>query len=298
MRQRHFFFLALFILCSCFIFNPANSLYAENTNELPQYWETTIPNPQGIVIVVHGLNVKPSKMGTPTVEGTLVKLLLDSGYHVYRVTLKGHGGPLEDMQTVTRSDWINDAYTQYCQAKAISENERLPLYLLGFSLGALVYEVLMNEKTAIPVQFDKVILFSPAVAMRPSARAILWLQPFTNESTIIRSLNPEEYRAQIGSSMAAYKIIFDMEETLCSASFRKSNIDTIIFIDRYDEMISTEILRERINQYDLTKWKIYEVTNSGGVIRPQYHHLLIDNKCVSESTWQYISGTILSFLEI
>ena len=297
MKHKHIFFFALFIINSCFIFNHVNSLYAENANELPQYWETTLPYPRGLVMVVHGLNVKPSKMGAPSAEGTLVKLLLDSGYHVYRVTLKGHSGPLDDMQNITRSDWIYDAYTQYCQAKTIAEGERLPLYLLGFSLGALVYEVLMNEETAIPVQFEKAILFSPAVALRPTAKALLLLQPFIDDRTIFTSFNPEEYRAQRGSSMAAYKIVFDMEESLISASFRKCNIDTIIFIDRNDEMVSSGILRERIDQYDLTNWKIYEVTNTGAVIRPQYHHLLIDNKCVSESTWQYISWSILNFLD-
>jgi esterase/lipase len=286
----------LFISAFCLEFSPVVSLYAENINEQPQYWETTVSNPRGIVIVAHGLNIKPSRMGAPSAEGTLVKLLLDSGYNVYRVTLKGHGGPIEDMQNVTRSDWLHDAYSQYCQAKTIAENGRLPLYLLGFSLGALVYEVLMNVETATPVQFEKMILFAPAVAVKPAARAVLWLQPFTNDRSIIRSVSPEEYRAQTGASIVAYKTVFDMEESLCSASFRNCNAHTIIFIDKKDEMVSLGILRKRINQYNLTNWRIYEVTNNGAVIRPQYHHLLIDKRCVSASTWRYISGKILNFL--
>jgi esterase/lipase len=297
MKYIKFIFLFLFTSNSCLIFNPVNGLYAENKNESPQYWETTTLNPRGIALVVHGLNVKPSKMGTPSTEGTLVKLLLDSGYNVYRVTLKGHNGSLEDMKNVTRAEWIHDAYSQYNQAKTIAMSERLPLYLLGFSLGALVYEVLMNEETAIPVQFEKVILFSPAVAIKPAAKTILWLQPFTNDRSIIKSISPKEYRAQTGASMAAYRTVFNMEESLCSTSFRNCNINTIIFIDKNDEMVSVKILRERINQYELTNWRIYEVTNTGAIIKPQYHHLLIDDKCVSASTWQYISETILNFLD-
>jgi len=294
--HKHLLILSLFVLAAFLIIHPINSQNIENDSESPQYWETSISNHRGVVIVAHGLNVKPSKMGTPLAEGTLVKLLLDSGYHVYRVTLKGHGGPVEDMQNVAWSDWINDAYVQYCQAKAIAEREGLPLYLLGFSLGALVYEVLMNEETAIPVRFEKAILFSPAVAINPAAKKLLWLQPFTNDRSIINSVSPEEYRAQKGASMAAYKTVFKMEEALCSASFGKCNINTIIFIDKNDEMVSIGLLRERIKQYGLSNWKILEVTNSGAVIKPQYHHLLIDNKCVSASTWQYISETILNFL--
>jgi esterase/lipase len=215
---------------------------------------------------------------------------------VYRVTLKGHIGPIEDMQSVTRADWIENAYVQYCQAKIIADNGSLPLYLLGFSLGALVYEVLMNEETVIPVRFEKIILFSPAVAIRSRAKTVLWLRPFTNDRSIIRSVSPEEYRAQAGTSIAAYRIVFDMEESLRSAFFKNNNVDTILFIDKNDEMISIGILRKRMNQYDLTNWRIYEVTNNGAVIRPRYHHLLIDNKCVSTLTWQYISETILGFL--
>jgi esterase/lipase len=287
--------LLCFISNSCIILNPVNSLYAENESELPQYWKTAVLNPRGIVIIIHGLNVKPSKMGSPQAEGTLVKLFLDSGYHVYRVTLKGHGGPIEDMQNVTRADWVHDAYSQYCHAKTIAESEQLPLYLLGFSLGALVYEVLMNEETAIPVQFEKVILFSPAIAIKSTAKTVLWLQPFTNDQSIIKSVSPEEYRAQSGTSIAAYKTVFNMEEALCADSFRNCNVNTIIFIDKNDELVSIKTLRERIIFFNLTNWKIYEVTNTGAVIRPPYHHLLIDNKCVSVSTWQYISDTILNF---
>jgi esterase/lipase len=297
LRRGMLIFWALFIPNSCLISNPVNSSYVETESKLPQYWETIIPNPRGVVIVAHGLNVKPSKMGAALAEGTLVKLLLDSGYHVYRVTLKGHGGPLEEMQNVSRSDWIDDAYSQYCQAKNIAERAGLPLYLLGFSLGALTYEVLMNEETAIPVQFEKVILFSPAVAIKPAAKTVLWLQPFTNDRSIIRSASPKEYRAQTGASLAAYKIVFNMEKSLRSASFRNCNVNTIIFIDKHDEMVSIGILRKTINQYKLTNWKIYEITNTGAVIRPQYHHLLIDNRCVSASTWQYISSAIVNFLD-
>jgi alpha-beta hydrolase superfamily lysophospholipase len=204
MKYKYFLFLSFLIFGSCSN-NSVNRLYAEN--ELPQYWGTTIPNPKGLVVVAHGLNVKPSKMGTPSAEGTLVKLLLDSGYNVYRVTLKGHYGPIEEMQSVTRADWIENAYVQYCQAKIIADNDSLPLYLLGFSLGALVYEVFMNEETVIPVRFEKIILFSPAVAIRPSAKTVLWLKPFTNDGSIIRSASPEEYRAQTGTSIAAYRIV-------------------------------------------------------------------------------------------
>jgi esterase/lipase len=266
-------------------------------DELPHYWETHDKKPKGVVIVTHGLNVKPSKMGAPAAEGTLVKFLLDSGYNVYRVTLSGHAGSITTMQNVTESDWLADAYSQYCEAKIIAEQDNLSLYLLGFSLGALVFEDLMNRETAIPVQFRKAVLFSPAVAIKPGAKAILMLQPFTNDTSIINSVSPEEYRAQRGASMGAYKIIFKMEEALCDVAFLNNNIDTVIFIDKKDEMLSLRVLQNRIKRYKLTNWNVLEISNDGAVIKPPYHHLLIDTRCVSDSTWRYITGAITNFLE-
>jgi hypothetical protein len=172
---------------------------------------------------------------------------------------------------------------------------------LGFSLGALVFETLMSDETyagtAAPVQFKKTVLFSPAVAIKSKAKAILMLQPFTNDTSIINSVSPEEYRAQRGASMAAYKIIFNMEKELCAASFLKNNVDTIIFIDKNDEMLSIKTLKNRIMQYKLTNWKVMEVSNDGAAIKPPYHHLLIDARCVSDATWRYITGAISDFLE-
>jgi esterase/lipase len=201
------------------------------------------------------------------------------------------------MMNVTEEDWLRDAYIHYCQAKNLSEANNLPIYLLGFSLGALVYENLMNQETATPVQFSKVVLFSPAIAIRTTARAILLLQPFTNDSSIINSRSPAEYRAQRGASIAAYRIVFNMEEELCYKSFGKNNVDTLVFIDRKDEFISVETLQKRIVDYNLTNWNVLEVSNNGAAIRPQYHHLIIDNRCVSDSAWQYITNSILVFME-
>ncbi|AEF85005.1 hypothetical protein TREPR_3702 [Treponema primitia ZAS-2] len=286
----------ILIFNTCLALSPASAIAGTN-DELPHYWETSGKTSKGVIIVAHGLNVKPSKMGAPETEGTLVKFLLDSGYNVYRVTLTGHSGLIETMQNVTESDWLSDAYIQYCEAKLFAERAGVPLYLLGFSLGALVFEHLMNENTVTPVQFEKAILFSPAIAVKTKAKTVLLLQPFTNDSSIINSVSPEEYRAQRGTSMRAYKNIFNMEEALCSASFSKNNIDTILFIDKNDELVSIRTLRNRINQYKLTNWNILEISNSGAVIKPKYHHLLIDNRCVSASTWQYITGSITDFLE-
>ncbi|MHC6202161.1 alpha/beta hydrolase [Breznakiellaceae bacterium SP9] len=262
----------------------------------PQYWAA--PSPKGIALIVHGLNVRPQAMGSPQSEGTLVKLFLDAHYSVYRVTLAGHGGPLETMRTLTMQDWLSGAYSQYCHARLLADRASLPLYLVGFSLGGLVYETLMNESTPRAVIFDKSILFSPAIATRTLSKAILLLRPFIKDSSIIYSRAPEIVRAQKGVSLGAYKALFAMEKRLCALRFCRSNIDTRIFMDKKDELLSMRAFKKHLTQYKLSKWRIVPLSNKGAARRPAFHHVLIDAQSVSASTWQRICKEILDFLVV
>jgi esterase/lipase len=272
-------------------------------DEDPQFFRTGREKARGVVVVAHGLNVKPSKMGTPDADGTLVRLLLDTGYHVMRTTLSGHAGPIETMKTVSASRWLADAYSQYRRAETAAYAEtptgakRLPLYLVAFSLGALVYECLMNGETETPVIFDAVVLLSPAVAVKNAARSLLLLDPFLKDGSIIASRSPAEYRAQKGASAAAYHALFSLEDQLCEKRFARSNVNTLVFIDPRDEMISARKLRKRIAEYRLSAWEVAELTNSGGNVRPKYHHLIIDSNCVDSETWKFITETLLQRLD-
>ncbi|GHU61536.1 hypothetical protein FACS189445_3660 [Spirochaetia bacterium] len=276
------------------VVNQTDTLFNGENAETPGFFKTTHKNVKGIAVVVHGLNVKPSKMGTPESDGTLVKLLLDSGYHVVRVTLSGHGASLQEMKNVNASQWLSDAYIQYCKAYIEAQDAAMPLYLVGFSLGALVFESLMNETTKTPVRFEKAVLFSPAIAIKDIARVTLALNPLLKQSAIINSKSPVEYRAQKGASLAAYNALFELEEKLCNDKFANNTIETVLFIDPQDEFISLRKLRERIKEAALLQWEIVEITKDGANIKPPYHHLIIDRNCTGETTWRSIQSKILA----
>jgi len=270
----------------------------ETGPEGPQYYECVAP--RGVVVLVHGLNVRPSKLGAPGEAGTLAALFLGAGYNVLRVTLAGHDsgapGSTEEMRTVSAARWLADGLTQYGKAAQEARRRDLPLFLAAFSLGALVFEALMNEDTETPVRFDKAVLFAPAVAIKPAARAVLFLRPFSG-GTIIASASPAAYRAQRGASVNAYKAVFDLTDALKTAAFAHSNTDTLVFIDPDDEFVSAGGLRKVIAKNGLTNWRITEISNKGAGIRPAYHHLIIDNKCVSPAAWENIAAQIIAFLE-
>jgi alpha-beta hydrolase superfamily lysophospholipase len=235
-------------------------------------------------------------MGSPSAEGSLVKLLLDSGYDVFRVTLKGHAGPPAEMGEASASIWLADAYTQYSAAYTEAEKRKMPLYLCAFSLGALVFEDLMNEETKTPVRFEKAVLFAPAIALRARARALLLADPFVKDSAIINSVSPVEYRAQRGASLAAYKAIFELEKRLERFQFAHNNIETLLFIDPSDELISPGGIQKYISRFALTVWRVIKISNAGAKLKPRYHHLIIDSNCVSAETWDFIASNTLNHL--
>ncbi|MDR0409828.1 MAG: alpha/beta fold hydrolase [Spirochaetaceae bacterium] len=253
----------------------------------------------GVVIVAHGLNVKPAKMGGPEDEGTIVKALLDGGYHVVRAALTGHSGEEDGMTTVTARTWLDDARECVSVARSVSERadaQPYPLYLVGFSLGALVFEVLMNEG----VVFEKAVLFSPAVAIKTLVRGVLLLgfPPFTlpGGGQIIASKSPVEYRAGAGVSLAAYKALFELEKRLAADSFAKNNIPTLVFIDPLDELVSYTKLKRLISKFNLSNWRQRSVYSKGGRVRPAYRHLIIDGVCLSEKEWAAVRRDMLDFL--
>jgi len=280
----------------------AAAAYGEATDgEAPRFWKTGREAPRGVAVVAHGLNVRPSKMGDPEADGTIVKLLLDAGFDVFRVTLAGHSGPIDGMKTVTAEAWLAGAYGQYCQAAAEAEKAGAPLYLVGFSLGALVYEALMSG-AAFPggsfgkaVRFEKAVLFAPALSIKPVSRTLTRL-PFTSGGSIINSMSPVEYRAQRGASVAAYQAVFQLEDRLRGTAFAGCNIDTLVFIDPLDEFLSLSGLRQTITGCGLSRWRVVEVSTNGGSLRPRYHHLVIDSRCFTPAAWREIESALTGFL--
>jgi alpha-beta hydrolase superfamily lysophospholipase len=270
--------------------------YAGRAEEAAVFRTSRVPV-NGVVIAAHGLNVKPSKMGGPEDAGTIVKALLDGGYHVVRAVFTGHSGEADAMAAVTEQAWLDDARACVSAARAEAgrvealTRSRCRLYLAGFSLGALVFEVLMNECAV----FDKAVLFSPAVAIKRLTRGILLLDT-AEDGKIIASRSPAEYRAGAGASIAAYKALFALEARLESLSFAKNNIPTLVFIDPLDELVSFGKLKRLVTKYGLTGWRLRKVSNKDGRIRPAYHHLIIDAVCLGEESWAAVRRDMLDFL--
>jgi hypothetical protein len=99
-------------------------------------------------------------------------------------------------------------------------------------------------------------------------------------------------------SISAYNALFELEDNLYKNEFENCNILTIIFIDPKDELINVSKLQKSITNFNLSNWNVVTVSNIGTEIKPKYHHLIIDSKCVSSDTWNSIHKKILNFLEV
>jgi esterase/lipase len=284
----------LFLLCyisiifSCKTIDNVDQTY---DNHSGIFFETSISPAKGVVLAVHGLNLEPTKMGDDLRDGTIAKLFLDQGYHVYRVTLPGHGSSVSEMRNVKAQDWLDSALEHYHEVARIANENDIPIYLTAFSLGALVYLNLMSNNEEIV--FERAVLFSPAIAVKGIVRAAFRTGSiFLSDQTIITGRSNREYRKHRGASVSANKALFELEDALYKSSFINCNIPTLIFMNPRDELISISKIRSHIEKFNLTNWDIITVSIKGGEIRPKLNHLIIDDKCVSPETWDMIQEEI------
>jgi len=249
--------------------------------------------PRGVAVVVHGLNLRPSRMGD------LVEVLVEAGFDVVRAALSGHGGNVETAKTVTRARFLADMHAAVCVAVArarerSSAPEPLPVVLVGFSLGALVSQDLVNTSAFTRSPFAVQILFAPAIAVKPLAHAVraLWFWPTLS----LPSLSLEEYRASPGTTLAAYNALFTSRAAVLGGPLERSRVPTLVFIHPDDELVSLAGTRALIEAKGLKSWQVDVVDKVGHGHSRTVNHLIIDQRSFAASEWQRVAARLLAFL--
>lgn len=250
---------------------------------------------RGIALVIHGLNLKPEKMES------IIFILNALGIEVINLSLHGHGRNyvaknnndpdaqrLESFRTVTYETWSEEAYMAYQTVRKKAHQRKVPLYFIGYSLGALIGCDLLVSRD--DVYFDRMILFAPALHVTIKRYLLKPLLPFP--SVVIDSLSPESYRSNPGTPMAAYKALFDAIEHFETHMNEKLNIPTIIFVDEKDEMISFSRLSEMIHEKNFDRWTIHLVQKDENVDKKVAAHLIIDRTSTGENMWKQIEYAI------
>ncbi|MEH0156329.1 alpha/beta fold hydrolase [Limibacter armeniacum] len=242
-------------------------------------------NPKGIVILLHGLNNKP------TVMAELGKKFYQAQYHTLLVGLNGHGCGNLPLKNISEKDWLQDIEEAIAKAAELKSNSQLPVYFVGFSLGALTF---LTYCSILPEQsiVDKVILLAPASFTHFDTPLLRKLAVW-GRSWKVPGFTPAEFQQLRFLPINFYQNLLTLKRTLERNQFRNTNLPTLVIMDTKDEMVSYKKLKRGLAQYHLTNWKVKEIVVTRRLNGRKWHHLIIAEKSLgkieNEKLWQSVA---------
>jgi esterase/lipase len=253
----------------------------------------------GVALVVHGLNLRPNRM-----KG-IIGLLNTLGIDAALLSLTGHGDAyltegiplkvtrLESFKKVTYPMWQQEIVKAY-QAVRTAAGDSLPLFLVGYSLGGLLSCDLMISRPDIKI--DKMVLLAPALIPRGLKLSFFkLLSPFSR--TIIPSRSPASYRANRGTPLAAYQSLFQAVDHFHKNLNSKLNIPTLIFMDKWDELVSYKKTKSFIVDKNLTQWQLQVIKNNKNSVNQGFRHLIVDSLAVGTQNWELVEHSLTTHLK-
>ena len=270
-------------------------------SSLTWYISEKIPR-HGVALVIHGLNLKPCKMES------LIKILNEAGIDAALLSLSGHGNSFKEkagvstksarlhaLKKVTYSMWYQESLAAYTEIQKHAVAQDFPIFLVGYSLGALMGCCLLVSDPA--VCFNKLVLFAPALRpYRLGANLINLLSPFPR--LVIPSRSPPAYRTNRGTPVTAYLSLFDAVRAFDRNINSRLNIPTLMFMDPADELVSFSQTKSLVSNFQLNQWQLHPIQNNRNRINHGFRHLLIDDPAVGEENWGVIWQRMTKFLNI
>ncbi len=241
---------------------------------------------KAIALVAHGLNMKPAGMLA------IAQWLTAQGTDVYLVKLSGHFEEAVPITQITTTLWEAEMLHAYQVAKQAAIENAVPLYFVGYSLGALLGQVLIASKEA---RFDKQILMAPATAIRTRSYVIKWLF-FLNKKWLLPSYTPSPYRANNFLPLAAYEVVFRNEKNIMKTRFDTLNIPTLLFIDPKDELISYKKLVHYARLFNLSNYQIITLDSNLKKRISKFHHLVVSEETMGKENWAMATAKMAAFL--
>ena len=252
-------------------------------------WSQTASKPKFVAIVVHGLNLRPSKMDP------LILFLNNLGGKSLRVALEGHRGSLEEQKLVTWTKWLDQYHDHYCLALKEANKLQVPLINFSFSLGALVSLGHIAHQEANP--YDRMVMMAPAAWIHWYGKVPQWFS-FLGSRIGVPSKNLEAYRSQKTTSLAAYEAMGQGRQEVAEISHKNLKKPTMVIIDPDDELVSIKKMREFIREKKLNDlWQVMEVSNEKTSLKKSFHHLIVDKDSLGENQWKLLLERLSSFLD-
>ena len=222
----------------------------------------------------------------------LADQLTSMNQDVVLVTLAGHGEDEKEFGEVTRERWLHDVFEAYEAATRKAKAQGVPVQFLGFSVGGLLGVDLVASGKA---QFAKMVLLAPALRVHARSRLIRLCRIF-GRSFVIRSRTPKDYRAHIGTAVAAYESLFESLDSLENSNLSVANVPALVFMDKGDELVSYSKIESFISEKHLMNWKLELLDASQSQTDPKYRHLVIDTKSLGDKEFHRLVEQIRNFL--
>ena len=255
-------------------------------DEMSQWFLSDADDVKGVILIIHGLNQKPSKWMD------MIQFLNTKNFHVFRLTLKGHGGArFKDMMQVDADTWLEDidAATTEIQQKFPKTKKILLAYSLG-ALSALEYQLKTGKQV-----FQKQLLLAPAIRLKDY---VFLVKPLIRIFPSIPSRSPEEYRANpFRTASAAYQAMFSLLNDFSHRDgFSHINSDTLVLMRTSDELVSYAGIKDWIETTGMTRWQIKEIPDAQSGPGRQFRHLILDRDSFGQKGWTYVKKQIEALL--
>lgn len=254
--------------------------------EKPALSFTSQPHPRGVVVVIHGLNQRPTSMDT------LCTFLRDLGFHTYRITLTGHA-QLPDSYFTSES-WQHDV--QNALTTVSTQFPDLPMHVVGYSLGGLLAtRVIDTSRVYRPASL---VLIAPALSLRMIVQSAYLLTVLPSTTLSVRNLAPRDYKLFNQTPLFWYEntiSIYD-ETRLIGDTSPLRTTPTLVIANPRDELISFSGLKDWISDNHLAPgWRLVSLEPHP---RTPFlaGHIMIDERSLGASEWAHLTSLLRDFL--
>jgi hypothetical protein len=222
----------------------------------------------------------------------LIEVVTGQGSDVYLVLLCDHPQNEVDVTKITAPVWQKQIVDAYRIAREAASHRFVPLYFLGYSLGALLGQSMLLPSGAF-ARFEKQVLVAPATAIRRRCYLIKAFL-FLGFPARLPSFTPKHYRVYPFLPLNFYQILFAEEQKfLCAGPL---NQPTLVLIDPADELISLRKLEKQIQRFGLSRYKVVVLNKSSKGRTRTYHHLILDDATMGKENWEKATKEISTFL--
>ena len=220
----------------------------------------------------------------------LIHALVPRGFHCIRVELFQPASDDSMTPTAITQRWLRDLTEGYRELAARYQGCRT--YGLGYSLGALATIRFLQMTTS--ATFDGMVLLAPPVSLTARAAFVRYLAPLAKVGIALPSLAPSAVRARPGTPLVEYSGMLHLINAvaLVGGTDNLRGIDTRVFLDRRDELVSCAGVTAWIEEHHLTSWATELIQARSGAIAG-YKHLMISEQSLGQEAWLTLTERII-----